>query len=181
MATKEETEKHWRVQPTSLFREPYKRDPGVQIIHDPAEMREVIDAELSGTPAVTFRERNGATDVSDPLRRFQGLIRASRTLTSEEFRAKCEGVEDLMLHNALYGQMTDSQRGQRLEKLADIQFRRQQEALKQLNIIKKEEARKEDALKSSFAALRKQAARQAPKETSEVLVEPEAPKEADEE
>lgn len=164
MATKEETEKHWRIQPTSLFREPYKPDKGVQIIHDPDEMRAVLDTELSGTPATTFRERNGATDISDPLRRSQGLIRATNKLTAEEFRAKCEEPEDLLLYYAAYGKMTDAQRAQNIGKLAEIMFRKQQEALKQLNIIKKEEARKEDALKASFAALRKQAARQAPKE-----------------
>lgn len=165
MATKEETQKHWRAQPTSLFREPHRPDKGVQIIHDAGEMREVVETELSGTPAVTFRERNGAIDLSDPLRRSQGLIRATKTLTAEEFREKCEEPEDLMLFYAVYGKMTDAQRAQNVGKLADIMLRKQQEALKQLNIIKKEEARKADALKASFAALKKDAARrQAPKE-----------------
>ncbi len=167
MATKEEADKHWRGQPTSLFREPHKPDKGVQIIHDAGEMRGVIDTELSGTPAVTFRERNGATDILDPLRRSQGLIRATKSLTAEEFREKCEEPEDLMLFYAVYGKMTDAQRAQNIGKLAEIAFRKQQEALKQLNIIKKEEARKADALKASFQALQKAAARQAPKEADE--------------
>lgn len=160
--TESETKKHWKSQEPSLFRQPpssRKPDPGVTIANSRDEVLGVVSTELHDGPVPTFKLRSAADTLEDPLARSQGLIRASMTLSAEEFLQRCESVEDLILWNCRYGDMSDSQRNQGLVKLADLLFRKQQEVLKQLNILKKDEGQRQTNMLAQMKALKKTAAK----------------------
>uniref|UniRef100_B0T628 Uncharacterized protein n=1 Tax=Caulobacter sp. (strain K31) TaxID=366602 RepID=B0T628_CAUSK len=162
--TESETKKHWKSQEPSLFRQPpssRKPDPGVTIANSRDEVLGIVATELREGPVPAFKLRSAAETLPDPMARTQGLIRASMTQTAEEFLQQCESVEDLILWNCRYGDMSDSQRNQGLVKLADLLFRKQQEVLKQLNIQKKDESQRQTNMLARVKAMKDDAAKKA--------------------
>lgn len=117
----------------------------------------VITAELTEGPQSVYRLKTPEGIWHDPMTRMSDLIRlhTQKQISAEDFRCLCETPDDLMLYEYLYGDMTASQRGTGLIKMADQMFRKQQEVLKQINIEKQREDKRAAAMIKARASLSK--------------------------
>lgn len=162
---------HWKAQQASVFRAPYSRDAGLQIIHSTAEVREVLNMEVQGQAIDLLRHRSPATTYSDPIALAQAFIRSHHEgAGSTELAAQVNSVESQLLYLILCGDMSDNQRANALVKLSKLLFEAQkhQEALlhkdreielkRQGNLMKAEKLREEiQAAKERRSSLAAQA------------------------
>ena len=145
-----EVKKHFQAQreEQSIFVPDGRRDKGVSIVENPAEVRAVVEAEISKGPVALYKLRNPATIYTDPIARTQELIRAYRAegVSGDDFKARIQSLEDEILYQILYEPMSAKQRVDSLVKLSKLVFEAQKRQEDLIHRDRQEERKRQDQL-----------------------------------
>ena len=145
-----EVKKHFDAQreDQSIFVPPRRPDKGVSIVDSPAEVRAVVETEISEGPVSLYRLRNAATVYSDPIARTQELIRFYRAEggTAEEFKGRIQSLEDEILYQILFEPMSAKQKVDSLVKLSKLVFEAQKRIEDLIHRDRQEERKREEQL-----------------------------------